>query len=54
MLSLMYNKTKRKCFKLEVMIDDLIIYFGVKTEKEWNREVAEVVKISDLIKAYIV
>jgi hypothetical protein len=36
------------------MIDDLIIYFTAKAEKEWSREVAEVAKISELIKAYLV
>jgi hypothetical protein len=45
---------KRKCFKLEVLIDDLIVYFSTRPEKEWNREVVEVVKIAELIKTYIV
>jgi hypothetical protein len=54
MLSFMNNKLKRKCFKLEVMIDDLIEYFTIKPEKEWNREVAELVKMSDLIKSHVV
>lgn len=54
MLSFMYNKLKRQCFKLEVLIDDLIVYFSTRAEREWSREVAEVVKIADLIKTYIV
>lgn len=50
----MYNKHKRQCFKLEVLIDDLIVYFSTRPEREWSREVAEVVKTSELIKTHIV
>ena len=41
MLSFMNNKLKRKCFKIEVLIDDLIVYFTDKSESEWGKEVAE-------------
>lgn len=54
MLSFMNNKLKRKCFKIEVLIDDLIVYFTNKPESEWGKEVADVVRISSLIKTKIV
>lgn len=54
MLSFMNNKLKRKCFKIEVLIDDLIVYFTIKSETEWSKEVSEVVKISSMIKCKIV
>lgn len=53
MLSFMNNKLKRKCFKLEVLIDDLIVYFTNKSESEWGIEVADVVRISPMIKSKI-
>lgn len=49
----MYNKMRRKCFKLEVLIDDLIVYFTVRPEKEWGREVAGLASIAEVIRGHI-
>ena len=42
MLSLMYNKTKRGSYKLEVLLDELSAYFPKHKEKEYLKDIQEI------------
>ena len=50
MLSLMYNKSKKGHYKVEVLLEELISYFPKHKENDFLKDIQEIVQYSSLVK----